>query len=153
MLRGRALSRLRTAMSYWIVTTRPDGLPHSAPVWGVWLDDGLWFGTMGQKVRNLAALPYAVVHLDSADDVIMVQGPVEIVTDTARIARAAEAFALKYADGETGEPFDVYPALGEQPSLYRVAPDTGWAWLEGAFLTHNTRWSFKDEPERSGDGG
>ncbi len=142
MLRARALARLGTANNYWVATTRPDGRPHSAPVWGVWLDDGLWFGAMGQKVRNLAALPYAVIHLDSADDVIMVEGPVEIVHDRARIAAAAAAFRAKYRDGETGEPFDVYPALGEEPTLYHVTPETGWAWLEGAFVSHNTRWSF-----------
>ena len=142
MLRARALARLRTANNYWIATTRPDGRPHSAPVWGVWLDDGLWFGTMGQKVRNLAALPYAVVHLDSADDVIMVQGTVEVVRDATRLGRAAEAFRAKYVDGETGEPFDVYPALGEEPVLYHVIPETGWAWLEGAYVSHNTRWTF-----------
>jgi len=153
MLRGRALSRLRAAMNYWIVTTRPDGRPHAAPVWGVWLDDGLWFGTMGQKVRNLEARPYAVVHLDSADDVIMVQGSVEIVRDVGRIARAAEAFRAKYADGETGEPFDVYPALGDTPAFYHVVPDTGWAWLEGAYLTHNTRWSFTPGAADAGEAG
>ena len=146
MLRARALARLRAAMNYWIATTRPDGRPHVAPVWGVWLDDGLWFGTMGQKVRNLEARPYAVVHLDSADDVIMVHGPVEIVRDAARIARAAEAFRAKYVDGETGAPFDVYPALGDTPTLYHVIPEAGWAWLEGAYITHNTRWSFDAAP-------
>ena len=150
MLRGRALARLRAAMNYWVVTTRPDGRPHSAPVWGVWLDDGLWFGTMGQKVRNLEALPYAVIHLDSADDVIMVQGAVEIVHDAALVTRAAEAFRAKYVDGETGAPFDVYPALGETPTMYHVVPETGWALLEGAYVSHNTRWEFEDLDGRLG---
>ena len=142
MLRGRAMARLRTANNYWIATTRPDGRPHSAPVWGVWLDDGLWFGTMGQKIKNLTATPYAVVHLDSADDVIMVQGRVELEHDAALVQRAADAFRVKYADGETGEPFDVYPALGDEPALFHVIPEVGWAWLEGAYVSHNTRWSF-----------
>ncbi len=93
-------------------------------------------------MRNLEAQPYAVIHLDSADDVIMVQGPVEIVRDSARVGRAADAFRAKYVDGETGVPFDVYPALGETPVPYHVVPETGWAWLEGAFLTHNVRWKF-----------
>ncbi len=142
MLHARALARLRTAMNYWVATTRPDGRPHAAPVWGVWLDDSLWFGTEGQKLRNLAHMPYAVVHLDSADDVIMVQGRVEVVQDREAIARAAEAFRAKYVDGETGAPFDVYPALGDEPRLFRVVPDTGWAWLEGAFTSANARWTF-----------
>ena len=51
------------------------------------------------------------MHLDSADDVVMVAGPVEVVRDAVAIARAAEAFRAKYVDGETGAPFDVYPAL------------------------------------------
>ena len=142
MLRGRAMARLRTANNYWIGTTRPDGRPHSTLVWGVWLDDGLWFGTMGQKIKNLEANPYAVVHLDSADDVIMVQGPVELVRDAVLVQRAADAFRAKYADGETGEPFDVFPVLGDEPVLYHVMPEVGWAWLEGAYVSHNTRWTF-----------
>ena len=146
MLRARALARLRTAMNYWIATTRRDGRPLSAPVWGVWLEDGLWFGTMGQKVRNLAALPYAVVHLDSADDLVMVEGPVEAVRDRARLQVAADAFRAKYVDGEEGEPFDVFPVLGDDPVLYHVIPEIGHAWLEGAFLSHQARWRFDEEP-------
>ena len=142
MLRARALARLRAAMNYWVGTTRPDGRPHAAPVWGVWLDDALWFGTAGQKARNLAAHPYAVVHLDSADDVVMFAGPVDAVRDAEAIDRPAEAFRAKYVDGESGAPFDVYPALGADPVLYRVQPETGWAWLEGAFVNANTRWTF-----------
>ena len=142
MLRGRALARLRTANNYWIATTRPDGRPHTAPVWGVWLDDGLWFGTMGQKLKNLAFSPHVMVHLDSADDVILVQGAAELVRDRAALQRAADAFRTKYADGETGEPFDVFPALGEEPALFHVVPEVGWAWLEGAYVSHNTRWTF-----------
>ena len=142
MLQGRALARLRTANNYWLATTRPDGRPHTAPVWGVWLDDGLWFGTMGQKLRNLEANPNVMVHLDSADDVILVQGRVELVRDRATLDRAAAAFRAKYADGETGEPFDVFPVLGEEPALFHVIPEIGWAWLEGAFVSHNTRWTF-----------
>ena len=86
------------------------------------------------------------MHLDSADDVVMVAGPVEVVRDAVAIARAAEAFRAKYVDGETGAPFDVYPALispePAEPALYRVVTETGWAWLEGAYTQANTRWTF-----------
>jgi Pyridoxamine 5'-phosphate oxidase len=40
-----AEQRLVAARHYWIATTRPDGRPHSRPVWGAWLPDGFWFST------------------------------------------------------------------------------------------------------------
>jgi hypothetical protein len=54
-----AVERLTAGRNYWVATTSPDGRPHAMPVWGVWLDDGLWFGTSGRsrKGRNLARDP------------------------------------------------------------------------------------------------
>ncbi len=140
--RERALSSLRAARNYWIATTTPAGRPHTAPVWGVWLDGALWFGTEGQKAKNLAALPYAVAHLDSGDDVVMVRGPVTRVEDAAGLERVAEAFREKYVDGVSGEPFELLPVLdlGEGAGLYRLDGELFHAWLEGAFEQANARW-------------
>ena len=33
-----ALERLEKARNYWVATTRPDGRPHTVPVWGVLVD-------------------------------------------------------------------------------------------------------------------
>ncbi|MEI6136703.1 MAG: pyridoxamine 5'-phosphate oxidase family protein [Chloroflexota bacterium] len=57
MLRERALARLRTAMNYWIATTRPDGRPHAAPVWGVWLDDGSGSGPRDRRSATSRCSP------------------------------------------------------------------------------------------------
>ncbi len=140
--RERALSQLRAARNYWIATTTPDGQPHSAPVWGVWLDGALWFGTGGQKARNLGHLPYAVCHLDSGDDVVIARGPVTRVEGAAGLDVVAAAFREKYVDGESGEPFDVLPVLdaGPEAALYRLDPELVHAWLEGAFVQANVRW-------------
>jgi hypothetical protein len=35
---SHAEERLAKSRNYWICTTRPDGRPHSFPVWGFWLD-------------------------------------------------------------------------------------------------------------------
>jgi hypothetical protein len=36
---SHAEERLERARNYWIATTRPDGTPHAAPVWGYgWRD-------------------------------------------------------------------------------------------------------------------
>ncbi len=37
-----ATERLMKAHNYWLATTRPDGRPHCMPVWGIWLEDGLF---------------------------------------------------------------------------------------------------------------
>ena len=140
--RERALRQLRAARNYWIATTTPAGRPHSAPVWGVWLDGALWFGTEGQKAKNLAATPYAVAHLESGDDVVIVRGPVTRVEDAAGLERVAGAFREKYVDGVSGEPFEVLPVLemGTGAGLYRLDGEFFHAWLEGAFEHANARW-------------
>jgi hypothetical protein len=59
--------------NYWVCTTRPDGRPHAMPVWGVWIDDTLWFSTGdgSVKARNLAADPRVAVHLESGDECVI----------------------------------------------------------------------------------
>ncbi|HSN73709.1 MAG TPA: pyridoxamine 5'-phosphate oxidase family protein, partial [Anaerolineae bacterium] len=68
-----ASQRMAAARNYWIGSSRPDGRPHAAPVWGVWLDDVFYFGTVpgSVKARNLAANPALVVHLESGDEVVI----------------------------------------------------------------------------------
>ena len=71
--------QMAAARNYWIGTVRPDGRPHATPVWGVWVDETFYFG-MGPrsvKARNLAANPALVVHLESGDDVVVLEGVAE----------------------------------------------------------------------------
>ncbi len=141
--RERAISRLRASLIYWIATTRPDGRPHSMPVWGVWVDGALWFGTYGQKVRNLAHEPYAVAHVESGEDVAIVEGPVERLAFPDAPAAVAAAFREKYVDPTTGEPFQLEAAVesGQDAALYVLRPRIGHAWVEGAYLETQTRWT------------
>ena len=37
--------RMSAARNYWVCTTTPDGRPHAMPVWGVWIERTLCFGT------------------------------------------------------------------------------------------------------------
>ncbi|PYX80352.1 MAG: hypothetical protein DMG70_24015 [Acidobacteria bacterium] len=43
---------------------RPDGRPHSIPLWGFWLEGALYFGTArsSRLARNLARQPVVSVH-------------------------------------------------------------------------------------------
>ena len=146
-IRERAIARLRAATIYWIATTRPDGRPHSMPVWGVWVDGALWFGTYGQKVRNLAHQPWTVAHLESGEDVAIIEGPVERLPFAEAPPAVAAAYGAKYVDPTTGEPFRFEAAVesGEDSWLYVLRPRIGHAWVEGAFVETQTRWTFEDD--------
>jgi len=71
-----AVERLQQARNYWFSTTRPDGRPHAMPAWAVWLDDTLYFegSPLTRRARNLAGNPSVVVHLESGDEVVILEG-------------------------------------------------------------------------------
>ena len=72
-------ARLAAARSYWLCTTMPSGAPHAAPVWGAVMNDTLYLYSERRtvKARNLAADPRVVLHLESAEDVVIVRGTAE----------------------------------------------------------------------------
>jgi len=131
--------QLAAARNYWIITTRPDGRPHAAPVWGVWLDSVLYFGTGpgSVKARNLAANPALVVHLESGDDVVILEGVAEWITeaDTALWQRIADQYAAKY-DGFRPDP------PSPQGPFVALRPQIALGWLEKDFVRSATRWRF-----------
>ena len=133
------VERLVAARSYWLCTVRPDGRPHAAPVWGLWADDALYFGTdpASRKGRNLAANPELVVHLESGDDVVILEGTVDVTDDPATVRPLLAAYAAKYA-----MPLAEMEALTS--SLYRLRPRVAFAWLESSFPDTATRFRFED---------
>jgi hypothetical protein len=142
--------RMTQARNYWIGTTDADGAPHAVPVWGVWLDDTLYFsGGQTHWSRNLAANPAAVVHLESGDDVVIIKGTVERVTDRAVVKRAGRAGAVKYEGAkDTGDDAsaDSEDDTGDTSSgegIFALRPRVAYAWSQG--LASATRWRFGDE--------
>src|ERR687896_1875665 len=76
-----AVERLEASMHYWLATTSPGGKPHVNAIWGVWVDDALYFGG-GPDVRwarNLRVNPAAAAHLESGDEVVIIEGQVDLV--------------------------------------------------------------------------
>ncbi|MDQ4107123.1 MAG: pyridoxamine 5'-phosphate oxidase family protein, partial [Actinomycetota bacterium] len=132
--------RMSGARNYWISTTRPDGRPHAAPVWGVWVDETLYFGTdpNSRKARNLARNPNVAVHLESGDEVVIVEGVAEELTAPAPSLsrKVVAAYAAKDQDPDTGEEFHLENAEG----LKAVRPRVVFAWLERDFPSTATRW-------------
>jgi hypothetical protein len=74
---SHAEERLTRSRNYWICTSRPDGRPHSIPIWGFWLDGAFYFGTArsSRKSRNLAHNAAVSIHLESGDDVVILEAP------------------------------------------------------------------------------
>jgi len=130
--------RLEQARSYWIVTHRPDGRPHAAPVWGVWLSGRVCFSTSADavKARNLAADPRVVVNLESADNVVILEGTAGHLDDD-ELRRADELYAAKYVEPRTGGRL----GIGTGP-VWAVTPQVGHSWSEVAFPETMTRWRF-----------
>ncbi len=131
--------QIEKSRNYWIITTRPDGRPHAAPVWGVWVDGVLYFGSgrAARKTKNLAASPEVVVHLESGDEAVIVEGTVEETGDDAPYERIADAYEAKYP------PFRPDPADEPESVYYAVRPRTVLAWLESEFIHTPTRWKFE----------
>ncbi len=108
------------------------------PVWGLWLEEAFYFSTdtASRKGRNLAANSYAAVHLESGDDVVILEGRVEEVADEALLNRFADAYDVKY---------DIRPDVSSAAArVYRLPPKVAFAWREKDFPTSATRWSFDE---------
>jgi hypothetical protein len=122
-----AVEQLEAARNYWVVTTRKDGRPHAAPVWGLWLDDAVWFSTslQSQKGLNIAGDPRVVIHLEGGDDTVILEGEVE---------RFVEAYQKKYA---------YRPELSDQnQGIFVLRPQVAQTWTESNFPRTATRWVF-----------
>jgi PPOX class probable F420-dependent enzyme len=126
--------KLERSRNYWITTTRPDGRPHAIPVWGVWHDGGVVFGShsRSRKARNLARDPRVVVHLESGDDVVILEGVAERLDLDEEIAAL---FEPKYA----WKP-DVAGVAEE--AWFRVRPRKAWAWYESDYTKTATLYEW-----------
>ena len=89
--------RMSGPRNYWVATVRPDGRPHAVPVWGVWLDGTFHFGggRRTRKARNVAVNPHLVVYLESGDDVVILDGVAEEITDPLLLLRIDDACEAK----------------------------------------------------------
>lgn len=131
---------LHAFRSIWISTTRPDGRPHVVPVWYIWDGHYLYFISERslQKSRNLARQPWIVVHAGDGDDVIILEGPVEIVTDRAELEKVDAAYRAKYVDPGSGAQATIFEP---QVDLYRVNVEHVMAWEYGT-VANRTDWKF-----------
>ncbi len=136
---SHAETRLAKSHNYWICTARPDGRPHSIPVWGFWIDGALYFGTArdSRKSHNLSHNPAISIHLESGDDVVILEGTATEVDpkDKPTFKKLDAASRAKY-----NMPLAAPP--GGDSVVYRVRPRVVLAWTEKDFPNNATRWQL-----------
>ena len=136
---SRVCELLESARNYWVCTVRPDGRPHAAPVWALWLEGRIYFSTgrASRKARNITANPEVVVHVERGDDAVIIEGRAEDIRDREVMARFAAIYSPKY-----DWPIDIEFLAAN--ALYAVRPRLVLAFTEDLVETA-TRWRFGDE--------
>jgi len=130
--------QMEQSRNYWVCTTRKDGRPHVTPVWGVWLNNTLYFSTgkTSVKYRNIKRDNRVIVHLESGDDTVIIEGKL-VETDTADSHRQpiVQAYQKKYKFN---------PAEGDSDDgiWYELRPDKIMTWLESDFVNSVAYWVF-----------
>lgn len=134
--------RMAQALVYWIATVRPDSRPHVTPLWGVWIDNTLYFdgSPESRRGRNLAQNPEIAAHVESGGagkEVVIVEGRAREIKkpDLALREALAAAYSAKYkADG-----YAPTPDTWEDGGLFILRPRVVLAWTD---MPHATRWRF-----------
>lgn len=137
-----AAERLTEARNYWIVTIRPTGQPHSRPVWGVWLDNTFYFSTGSLAAQNLTMQPAITVHLESGNEVVLIEGIAEVVNNISLVEQVVDLYNQKYH-------WNMDPQHLPGP-FYAVHPQLAFGWHfeesevspETTALGNATRWRF-----------
>jgi len=133
--------RLIESRNYWITSVTRGGTPHARPVWGVWLDDRLYFSS-GSRIRsNLEHGSVVSVNLESGDECVILEGGAVLVHDKAVAERITDAYNEKYH-------WNMEPKPGE---FFEVRPRVVFGWLcdgsgrdGGALFSQTaTRWLFE----------
>jgi hypothetical protein len=137
-----AVERLEPARLYWFSTVRADGRPHAMPAWGVWLDGTLYFegGADTVRMRNLAARPSVVVHVQAGNDEVVIlegQGGEGARPSPELARRLADGFAAKYGQSDDYRPA---PTQWDNGGLWQMRPTKAFGW--GEFPKSVTRWVF-----------
>jgi Pyridoxamine 5'-phosphate oxidase len=139
---GSVDRRLAAADHYWLASTRPDGRPHTVPVDGLWWQGALYFGgdPATVHVRNLRRQPGVVVHTESAETPVILEGRADWHVPTPPDAASmAAASVAKYG---YATPAEVYRA-----GVWRLSPVVVIAWT--VLFEDATRFTFSDSVQEA----
>jgi len=123
-----ARERLVAERNYWVSTVTSIGRPHARPVWGVFLDDALYLSIGAAGFRREDRQRHVSVHVDSATDVVIVDGMATRVDAATAGDEASATYEEKY--GMSGDFLN-----------FVVSPRVAWGWRDGDVNTA-TKWTF-----------
>jgi general stress protein 26 len=130
-----AQNSLDEARIFWLATVRPDGQPHVTPLFSVWVDEALYFGTGEgeRKAKNLAGNARCVIltgcNTDDGLDVV-VEGVAVRITDEAKLRRVARKYASKYNWHYTVRDEALF-GVGGKSLVFEVQPSTAFGFGKG----------------------
>jgi general stress protein 26 len=141
-----ATERLAASHDYRVATVSASGSPHVIPVWGLSLDETLWFSSSRKprKSRNLRAEPRCTVTTDDPFEPVIVEGVAELVTDGAPLAAVLDAENRKYDTNYGIEMLD--PDVN---CCFRVWPRQAFGLFARDFTGSPTRWTFETPASHS----
>src|SRR5712691_1027217 len=124
---------------YMLATVRPDARPHVMPVWGVWMNDALWFRSSrgSRKARNLAANGYCAITTDNAYEPVVIEGEAALIDEPAVIRAFVAELNQKY---KTGYSIDFFNPTDN--ACLQVRPAWAFGLTEADFTGTPTRWTF-----------
>ncbi len=133
-------AHLAPARCYWLSTVDASGAPHAVPVWGVVAAGAVHLYTSrgSAKARHVAADPRVALHLESAEDVVIVDGRLEDLGHPSEHPGVLRALEEKYS-----QPDDAAYLPSGDPSydvLYRLVPGRARLWSLADFEDSQRRW-------------
>jgi len=105
-------------------------------VWGLWFEERFYFSTSPKSVtgRNISINASMSINLESGDDVVILEGTVEVVTDPSLLSRLDEVYYSKYS----------YHLVHEDGgAVYALCHKVVFAWIERNFTGSATKYRFQ----------
>ena len=134
--------QMTVSKNYWLSSVRPDGRPHVVPRWGVFIDNKFFYDGSPKTLhaRNIMKNPYVSLHLESGDQVVMMEGISEAAEKpTSEFAnQLAEAISGKYSD----DGYSPKPDQWDEGGLYVFTPRQCIAWT--VFYENPTKFIFEE---------
>ncbi len=132
--------QLTEAKNYWLCSVYPDGRPHVIPRWAVYVDGKVYYdgSSKTRHARNILENPYISLHLESGDQVVILEGTSQQAErPSPELAqKLAQAYKTKYAvHGYAPE-----PNQWDEGGLYVFTIQQVIAWTN--FLTNPTKFVF-----------
>lgn len=141
--------RFRSGGYRWFTSLRPDGQPHTRPVFAAWSESVLFTASKAtaRKSRNLDADGRCSIATDVDGAHVVVEGVATRVLDEETLRQASAAFQDVYGWPTTvaGDELDAEygaPTSGGPPyRIYKITPTTAYAFPANADF-FPTRWTF-----------